>query len=129
MTVTFFALDVEDRPGTLGRVASILSQAEINIEAYAADHSGIRILTNDPETTKRVLEENGIGFEAMEVIEIELPNRPGELARIATALGSHGVNVATSFGMAGADNGGKIYIRVNDVDAAWDALEEVHQAV
>jgi len=129
MTVTFFALDVEDKPGTLGRVATILSEARINIEAFAADSSGIRILTDNPGTTTDTLKKNGIPFQAMEVIEIELPNQPGELARIATALGNHGVNVATTFGMAGADNGGKIYIRVDDVDAAWDALEEAQAAV
>lgn len=128
MTVTFFALSVEDRPGSLGEVATMLSQANVNIEAFAADQAGVRILTDDPEQASQVLKANRIPYKAMEVIEIEMPNRPGELARIATALGQHGVNIVTTFGSAGPrkDNGGKIFIRVGDVDAAWDALEGMH---
>ena len=122
--VSFFHLDLEDRPGTLGDVATLLSGAGVNIEAFAADRSGVRILTSDPDATEKALAGH-VGFHAVEVIEIELPNRPGELARVATALGKHGVNIVTSFGMAGNHDGGRIYISPDDVDAAWDALESV----
>ncbi len=126
MTVTFFALDVPDQPGTLGDVAGKLHQAQVNIEAFAVDRTGIRILTNDPEAARGCLDGHGIHYEAHDVIEIELPNRPGELARIAQALGRHGVNIVTSFGSAstGADTG-KIFIGVDQVDSAWDALEGI----
>lgn len=126
MTVTFFALDVPDKPGTLGNVAAKLHDAKVNIEAFAVDRTGIRILTNDPEVARACLDREGIRYEAHDVIEIELPNRPGELARIAQALGDHGVNIVTSFGSAstGADTG-KIFISVDQVDAAWDALEGI----
>jgi len=126
MTVTFFALDVPDRPGTLGDVASKLHASKVNIEAFAVDRTGIRILTNDPDAARGCLEDNDIGYAAEDVIEIELPNKPGELARIAVALGKHGVNIVSSFGSAstGAETG-KIFIGVDQVDAAWDALEEL----
>jgi hypothetical protein len=126
MTVTFYRLDVEDKPGTLGQVATVLSKAGVNIEAFSVDRSGVRILTNDPAATTKALGKAKISYEAYEVIEIELPNKVGELARVATALGKHKVNIVTSFGMASSNDGGRIYISPDDVDAAWDALEGMH---
>lgn len=121
---TFFAVELEDRPGALGELATLLSDAGVNIEAFSADANGVTILTDNTETATNTLQEKGLTFDAHEVIEIELPNRPGELARIATRLGSEGVNIATTFGSSTAKtNHGRIYINVEDVDAAWTALD------
>lgn len=121
--VTFFDLDVEDRPGTLGRVAGWLQGAGINIEAFNAGREGLRILTNDPEATRACFAQHNVGFSEEPVIEIRLENKPGQLAQVATALGEKGVNIVTSFGAAGGADGGSIYIGVDQVDAAWDALD------
>lgn len=123
MDVTFFDLAVEDRPGTLGEVATWLREAGINIEAFNAGREGLRILTNDPEATRSCFAGHGVGFREEPVIEIRLENKPGQLAEVATALGSKGVNIVTSFGAAGGADGGSIYIGVDQVDAAWDALD------
>lgn len=126
MEVTFFSLKLEDTPGQLGRVAALLSEADVNIEAFLADHGTVRLLTDDSEKAETVFKQHKVKYEAQEVIEIELPNRPGELARIATKLGEHGVNIVTTFGSASTQNNqGKVYISVADVDAAWDALDGV----
>ncbi len=123
MDVTFYALQVPDKPGVLGEVAGYLEEAGVNIEAFAADSSGLRILTNKPDETRKVFEAHAITFEAVDVIEIELPNRPGALAGVAKALGAKGVNIVTSFGSGNGADGGRIFIRVDDVDAAWEALD------
>lgn len=128
MDVTFFDLQVEDRPGVLGAVASHLEATGVNIEAFNAGQDGLRILTNDPEKTRTCLAEQSIGFTETPVIQIQLENKPGQLAQVATALGKHGVNIVTSFGSANGHDGGSIYIGVDDVDKAWAALEELAPA-
>lgn len=121
---TFFSVVLEDKPGELGRLAALLSEADVNIDAFAADRHGVHILTDNPDKATVVLKGGGIAFQAEEVIEIELPNRPGELARLASALGDKGVNIAHTFASASTENNhGRVYIRVEDVDAAWEALD------
>lgn len=119
-----YTLDVDDRPGTLGRVAGVLHEAGINIDGFSAGKSGLVIVTGD-EGTDACLSAAGIGNEAREVIGIDLPNRPGELARVATALGEHGVNIEVSLGTGHDETAGSVYIAVDDVDAAWEALETI----
>ncbi len=126
MDVTFFDLQVDDRPGVLGDVATHLQNAGVNIEAFNAGRDGLRILTNDPAKTRTCLDECKIGFSEEEVIQIQLENKPGQLAQVATALGKHGVNIVTSFGSANGKEGGSIFIGVDSVDAAWDALQEIN---
>ena len=123
--VTFFELQVANKPGILGEIAGFLHKAHINIEAFNAGRDGLRILANDPDATRKVLAAHGVGYVEEEVIEIRLENKPGQLAQVASALGRHGVNIITSFGAAGGADGGSIYVGVDDVEAAWEALEEV----
>ncbi len=128
MTTTLYTLDVPDEPGTLGRVAGIMHEAGINIDAFSAGKGGLRIVTGADQDTEGALRAAGISFTSTEVIEIELPNQPGELARVAQALGAKSVNIETSFGAAKGQDGGSIYIGVDDVDAAWEALEALTPA-
>ncbi len=118
-----YTLDVEDRPGNLGKVANALHKAGINIDAFSAGPGGLRIVTAEDADTGAALKAAGLTFSKEEVIEIELPNEPGELAAVAMALGDKGVNIHVSFGAAKGQDGGSIYIGVDDVDAAWEALE------
>ncbi len=128
MTVTLYTLDVEDKPGILGQVATALTDRGVNIDAFSAGRGGVRIITSDDVETRGCLDEQGITYTAEEVIEIELPNRRGELARIATAFGEKGVNIHVSFGAGKGDRGASIYIGVDDVDGAWEALEALETA-
>lgn len=125
MDVTFFELRVENQPGVLGKVATWLQEDGINIDAFNAGREGLRVLTNDPAATRSCLDRHHVGYSEEEVIEIRLENKPGSLAEVATALGNKGVNIVTSFGAASQAEGGSIYIAVDDVDAAWDALETI----
>lgn len=121
--VSLYTLDVPDVPGTLADVAEALNNAGINIDAFSAGMGGVRIITDADDGTRKVLDAQSIAYKAEEVIEIELPQRPGELARVARALGQHGVNIHVSVG-AGKGNC-SIYIGVSDVEGAWEALESL----
>jgi hypothetical protein len=122
MTVQFVVVKATDQPGTLGAVAEVVAKAGVNILAFAADASGVRLLTADPPTAAQALHEAGYEAKTVEVVDIEVTNRPGELARVGKALGDAGINIESTFGLA-TDGAGTLYIRVQDADAAWDALQ------
>ncbi len=92
-----YTLDIQDVPGSLGELASGLSDRGINIEAIAGfSHAGravIGLVTNDDTRTKIVLEGKGLRFQEEELLTIRLPNKPGELARVSKKIGENKVNL------------------------------------
>ena len=94
------------RGKSLKRIASAASYNSISRDS--ADYALIRILPADGTVNKAIdlLTEQEYVFDIMPVIALELDNRPGELAKIATQLGADGVNINYVYGSV-APSGGK----------------------
>ncbi len=91
-----FTLEIGDVPGSLGELAAGLADRGINIEVIAGlSHAGRAILgftANDDTKTRIVLEGKGMRFQEEELMSVRLPNKPGELARVARKLGENRIN-------------------------------------
>jgi hypothetical protein len=59
----------------------------------------------------------------VDVFEVPLRNRPGELARLSRALGDAGVNILYTFGAAGGTSTSRVYVRASSDTKARQALE------
>jgi hypothetical protein len=92
-----FAIELTHRPGELARVADALSRYGVNIKALAGvaidQHVVVRIIGDEPESTRTALERANIRFEEEEVVKVLLENRAGELATVAAKLAQVGVNL------------------------------------
>src|ERR1039457_3492806 len=84
------AIFLDNRPGTLARLADALAEAKINIFAITTsdtvDHSVIRLVVSDYRRALHVFEEYGTLVVEDDVLMIEGSNKPGEMARIAHRL-------------------------------------------
>jgi hypothetical protein len=91
------AVFLDNRPGTLARLADALAEAKINIYAITTsdtvDHSVIRMVVSDYREAMRLFEEHGTLVVEDDVLIIEGSNKPGELARIAHKLAEARVNI------------------------------------
>jgi len=91
------AIFLDNRPGTLARVADALAEAKINIYAITTsdtvDHSVIRLVVSDYRRALHVFEEHGTLVVEDDVLMIEGSNRPGEMARIAHKLADAKINI------------------------------------
>jgi hypothetical protein len=107
------------RGKSLKRIASAASYNSISKDS--ADYALIRILPADGTVNKAIdlLTEQEYVFDIMPVIALELENRPGELARIATQLGREGININYVYGSV-APSGGKCLLIFcpSDIDHA-----------
>jgi hypothetical protein len=116
---------VPDAPGMLGEVTAALAAKKVNLCAINAWVEGpegvIRLVADKPGAAKRVLNARGWQVEETEVLELELPNKPGALAAVATKLGAAGVNIRHV--MVGTAPARKctVYLAVADVKAAQKA--------
>lgn len=121
---------VENRPGSLGEVASILAEEGVNIEAImlegSVDFGVARLRVDQPQVAQTAL--NSRGFPKVtvgEVIRLDLPNEPGQLAEVCERLREVSVNIDYVFGTAGDVEGeSDLVLKVDDMDRAREALDE-----
>jgi hypothetical protein len=117
---------VEDRPGMLGEVAAALAEKKVNVRAANAwvenGQGVVRIVVDKVGPAKKALAARGWEVEEKDVVELELPDKPGTLAEAAMALGEAGVNIEHLFGGPGGARKATVFIGVSDLKAALKAL-------
>lgn len=127
--MTEFIVDMENQPGRLAALTEALAAFEVNIEALTAyGHNGegtVRLITSDAPTTRRVLDEAALNFEEHTVLAVQLPHRPGELARLTRLLADAGVNIDALYVMRANSNGIELAISVDQPLSALPHLDVV----
>ncbi len=133
MVRTEISLFLKNVPGELGKLASLISEAGINIDALtiqdasayvqelfhargkslnriasaasynsmrkdSAEFALIRLLSGDTDRTIDLLSKHDYIFDIMPVIALQIENRPGEMAKIATKFGEEGININYVYG-------------------------------
>jgi len=118
---------LENKPGTLARVAKALGEKGVNVEGFmiheSVDHGVVRMVTSDSGKAAHVLGEGGLLTIEAEVVCIPLANRPGALADLAQRLASAKVNVDYAYGTVGtAGKDAMLVLRVDNAKKALAAL-------
>ena len=121
------AIFLDNRPGTLARLAQALAEAKINIFAISTsdtvDHSVIRLVVSDYRKALHVFEEHGTLVVDDDVLMIDGSNRPGELARIAEKLAAGKINIEYCYSATPAEaKNGLMIMRVSNPTKALKAL-------
>src|SRR5438876_11203058 len=129
-TTKELTIRTEDRPGTLAKVCNALAERKVNILAFqsvpAEGNSVVRFVVDNPGTAKNVLDNEGLSYAETEVAQVELPHRPGELARAASRLGEANININYAYvGIEPGTNTPLLFFGVADVARAVSALDEI----
>ncbi|MEK7270921.1 MAG: ACT domain-containing protein, partial [Planctomycetota bacterium] len=86
------------------------------------DFGVIRIIADDHEEAKKRLLQEGLSFAEVDVLVLEMQNRPGALAQIAHRLSKAKVNVEYVYSGASDEKGSaKIILRVSNLARAKQA--------
>ena len=92
---------LENQPGTLAKIAVALGEARVNIDGVAAlvasGEGQIRLVADDAEQTKQILQEQGVAVEEKEALAIDTSNHPGELGKLLNQLAVEGVDVESCY--------------------------------
>jgi len=122
-----FRIFVHNKPGELARVTEALAASAVNIKAIASEGGNekpfLRIVTTDATTTERALKTAGFGFDLNETLDIELMDRPGELAKIARRLARQGINVESIYILSSKNGKTQIAMTVSDLERAKSAVK------
>jgi hypothetical protein len=115
---------IDDHPGELARVTSLLGDAEVNIHGFCAVRSGggraeIHLLIDDLAAAFSSLAGAGVEIASeQEVLVVDVQDRPGVLGDAARRLGAAGVNLTLAY--LATDT--RLVFAADDLGAARDAL-------
>ena len=129
MKVEQISIFVENKSGRLAEVTDILAKKGINIRALSladtADFGILRLIVNDIEKTKKLLKDNGFTVGQSEVVAVEVPDRPGGLAGILSALQGKNINVEYMYAFVQKSEGNAVLIfRFDEIEKAIDTLRK-----
>jgi hypothetical protein len=120
-------LILDNRPGVLADVCGDLAQSKINIKGIyvenLVDHSAVRIIVDDPARATHLLGASGVLVFENEVVAVAAENKPGVLVAIARRLGAARVNIDYMYGSTPERGKATIFLRVNNVKRAQEALK------
>ena len=86
----------EARGKSLKRIASVASYNSMRKDS--ADFALIRLLADKPDNAIDLLSKNDFIFDIMPVLVIEIENKPGMLAQVASKFGENGININYVYG-------------------------------
>ena len=122
-----FDVYVQDKPGELAKICEILGSQGVNIKAVASERTPnrpiIKIVTDDETTTKSALARTGIVYDVRDVIAVKMPDRPGELGKVARKLARAMVNVDSIYILNKENGMTEIAFTVDNVKKAEEILK------
>ncbi len=116
---------LENKPSTLGELCSHLAENGLNIEAIGVFQDTAKLYIKDVKKAQKVLSELNYVTELRDVLKIELENRPGALAEVATKLGREGINIEYCYGtLSKRKNSISVILDVSEIEKALAILKK-----
>jgi len=85
-----FEVALENQPGSLARLATVLGDADVNIEAIQGrsgkTESVVHFITDNAEHAAHVLDEAHIPFKRRDVVIVKVLDQPGMLGDVALVM-------------------------------------------
>ena len=127
MKVEQISIFLENKPGGLSGVTKVLKDSDINIRALSladtSDFGILRLIVDDVNKAKKVLNENGFAVGRTHVIAVEVPDKPGGLHSILELLTREGINVEYMYAFVERSGENAVIIfRFDNIDQAIEAL-------
>jgi len=115
---------LENRPSKLGELCSHLAENSLNIEAIGLFQDTAKLFVKNVSKAIKILNKLDYETDVREVLKVDLENRPGALADIATKLGDKGVNIEYCYGtLSSKGKNAAVILDVGDVSKAIRILK------
>jgi hypothetical protein len=123
--VNLIAVFAENKRGQMARITKVIADAGINIRwvtiATSETFGVLKLLVDKPDLAFDRLQQAGWTVSRVEVLAIEVQDKPGGLYAVADCLAKSGVNVENSSGFV-SNNRAVLLIEVADIAKAGKAL-------
>ena len=122
-----FSISLVNKPGVLAGVLNALQRAKVDGVAMTLSDSAelgvLRLVVTQYETAEKVLQELNVPVSTTDVLQIELTNKSGALAAVASKLAQAHINIAYAYCTSGGRGGRTTGIlNVENLDKAMKVL-------
>ena len=101
-----------------------MSEHRINIEAICVFQDTAKLYVKNVNKAMKVLDKLDYTTEQRDVLKVDLENRPGALADVASKLGNKGINIEYCYGaLSKKGNTTAVILDVSDIDRALEILK------
>lgn len=128
MKLNQLSVFLENKPGALSAACRLLADGRINIQtctlADTQKFGILRLVLQEWEKAKEVLEKNGFAVKVTEVVAVEVADRPGGLAEVLEVLEKAKINVEYMYAFTTRQKTEALLVfRFDHPDAAIKALQ------
>jgi hypothetical protein len=125
-TVSLLAIFAENRSGQLARVTRVLSLAGVNIRwvtIASSDAFGVvKLLVDRTDLAYQRLKQDGLPVSRLEVLALDVEDKPGGLMRVAECLARNQINMENASGFV-ASGRAVLLIETKEITRAAEILE------
>ena len=125
--VNLLAVFVENKPGQTATITKLLADASVNICWVTIANSGsfgvMKFLVDKRDPAIRALKDKGLMVSLLEVLAVEVTDKPGSLQAVADLLGRSNINLDNCSGFV-ANNRAILVIEVHELTQARAVLEK-----
>jgi hypothetical protein len=126
---TQFSIFLINKPGILAQTLNALGAEKINIVAMtmmdSVEHGVLRLVAAQTELARNVLAKLNVPANETDVLCVDLPNRAGAVAAVATHLAQAHININYAYVTSGGRGGRTTAVfKVADINKAIKILEK-----
>lgn len=128
MFIKQLSIFVENKPGRLAEITSVLEKNNIDIRALSIadtkDFGILRLIVNNPDVAESALKEAGYTVSLTQVIAIGISDKPGGLAKTMSVLYSNHISVEYMYAfLSKSDDTAFVILRVENNEKAIEVLQ------
>ena len=129
MIIKQISIFMENTAGRLADITDLLAKAGINLRAISladtADFGILRMVADQPDAAVQLLKKAGFTARETDVIGVEVPDHPGELARVMALFRDAGVSIEYLYAsLEHQTDKAVIVLKVDDIKAGVTLLEK-----
>ena len=126
MRVEQISILIRNEPGVMSRILESMTKGGINILGLTINETAafgeLRLIVDDMAKTKKILEDVDVSHNIVKVIVVNLPDKPGELLKIARLLSENDINIDYMYTLSAGRKNAYIAIKSWDMAATEELL-------
>ncbi len=128
-TIKQLSVFIENKKGELTDITNILSENKISLKAInlvdTTEFGILRLLVDDAQSTKRILDNNGFSLTITDVFAISIDDHIGSFNEVLTILSQNDINIEYTYTINCSKNGAFIFkVSSNDFKKATKVLSK-----
>ena len=128
MTAKQLSVFIENRPGRLGDVLTVVKNSGVNILSISladtTEYGILRLIVNNPTVARDALVAAGFSGLLTDVLIVKIPHKAGCLQEILDIIAGRNISIEYMYGLSVDGNDASIVLKTNELTAALELLKE-----